>query len=120
MPNLATLLTGTAERHGDRPALKLDDAEITYRALDDASVRVAGLLRERGLQPGGRVGIMLPNVPHFAIAYPREIEEVLYEHPAVSEAAVIAVPDEKMGELPKGPTGNILKREIEVPERVGR
>jgi len=92
--------------------------------------------------------------------YPREIEEVLYEHPAVSEAAVVAVPDEKMGEevgaavvlkqgehageddlrdfvkqrvaaykyprriwfldeLPKGPTGKILKREIEVPERVG-
>jgi long-chain acyl-CoA synthetase len=92
--------------------------------------------------------------------YPREIEEVLYEHPAVQEAAVVAVPDEALGEevgaavvlckdatasaddlkayvkdqvaaykyprriwfvdeLPKGPTGKILKREIEVPERVG-
>ena len=30
--------------------------------------------------------------------YPREIEEVLYEHPAVSEAAVIGVPDDSMGE----------------------
>src|SRR3954467_13552043 len=30
--------------------------------------------------------------------YPREVEEVLYEHPAVSEAAVVGVPDEKMGE----------------------
>ena len=30
--------------------------------------------------------------------YPREIEEVLYEHPAVLEAAVIAVPDEALGE----------------------
>jgi long-chain acyl-CoA synthetase len=30
--------------------------------------------------------------------YPREIEEVLYEHPAVSQAAVVGVPDEKMGE----------------------
>jgi long-chain acyl-CoA synthetase len=92
--------------------------------------------------------------------YPREVEEVLYEHPAVREAAVIGVPDESMGEevgaaialkdgaeatedeirafvkdqvagykyprriwfvdeLPKGPTGKILKREIEAPARVG-
>jgi long-chain acyl-CoA synthetase len=89
--------------------------------------------------------------------YPREIEEVLYEHPAVLEAAVVGVPHDSLGEevgaaitlkdgaeasedelrsfakervaaykyprrvwfvdeLPKGPTGKVLKREIEVPE----
>ncbi|MFD9128376.1 long-chain fatty acid--CoA ligase [Kitasatospora sp. NPDC059571] len=88
--------------------------------------------------------------------YPREIEEVLYRHPAVGEAAVIGVPHPTHGEeiaavvalkpgasaepadlrdfakaevapykyprivrivaaLPKGPTGKILKREIELP-----
>ncbi len=30
--------------------------------------------------------------------YPREVEEVLFEHPAVSEAAVVGVPDEYRGE----------------------
>jgi long-chain acyl-CoA synthetase len=86
--------------------------------------------------------------------YPREVEEVLYEHPDVVEAAVIGVPDEHYGEevaavlalrpdadfdsaalrawakerlsaykvphlfvcvdeLPKGPTGKILKRAID-------
>jgi long-chain acyl-CoA synthetase len=91
--------------------------------------------------------------------YPREIEEVLYEHPAVREAAVVGIPDEALGEevgaavalrdglaatedelrefvrervaaykyprrvwfvaeLPKGPTGKILKREIDVPATV--
>jgi long-chain acyl-CoA synthetase len=30
--------------------------------------------------------------------YPREVEEVLYEHPAVKEAAVIGMPHELLGE----------------------
>jgi fatty-acyl-CoA synthase len=30
-----------------------------------------------------------------------EVENVLYKHPAVSEVAVVAVPDEKWGEIPK-------------------
>jgi long-chain acyl-CoA synthetase len=33
--------------------------------------------------------------------YPADIEEALYSHPAVAEAAVIAEPDEIMGEVPK-------------------
>ena len=33
--------------------------------------------------------------------YPREIEEVLYQHPKISECAVIGVPDESKGEIPK-------------------
>ncbi len=33
--------------------------------------------------------------------YPREVEEVLYQHPAVKEAAVVGVPDEKWVEAVK-------------------
>ncbi|MEA2299919.1 MAG: long-chain acyl-CoA synthetase [Solirubrobacteraceae bacterium] len=88
--------------------------------------------------------------------YPREVEEVLYEHPSVREASVVGIPHDELGEevgaavalrdgaqatedelrdfvrdrvaaykyprrvwfvddLPKGPTGKILKREIEIP-----
>ena len=90
--------------------------------------------------------------------YPREIEEVLYEHPAVREAAVVGIPHPELGEevgaavalrngadateadvrefvrsqvaaykyprrvwfvdeLPKGATGKILKRAIELPQQ---
>jgi len=89
--------------------------------------------------------------------YPREVEEVLYEHPAVAEAAVIGIPHADLGEevgaavklkpgataapaelrtfvrdrvapykyprdvwivpdLPKGPTGKILRREVQPPK----
>src|SRR3954447_8880712 len=67
--NLARILTETAERDGDRTAVKLDDFEANYELLDQGTSRVAGMLREKGLEPGDRVGIMLPNVPHFALAY---------------------------------------------------
>lgn len=33
--------------------------------------------------------------------YPREVEEVLYTHPAVLEAAVVGVPDPSKGQIPK-------------------
>ena len=33
--------------------------------------------------------------------YPREIEEVLFAHPAVAEAAVIGIPDDYWGEVLK-------------------
>jgi len=91
--------------------------------------------------------------------YPREIEEVLHEHPAVAEVAVIGIPHPELGEevaaavalkpggeatpeelrafakqrvaaykyprhvwlvteLPKGPTGKILRRAVRPPEEL--
>src|SRR5512142_2594147 len=67
--NLASILTDSVTRDPDHVAVKLDDVELTYQQLDDAAARVAGLLHERGLSPGDRVGIMLPNVPYFPICY---------------------------------------------------
>src|ERR687888_682052 len=67
--NLATILTDTASAHGDETAFKLDDVELSYSMLDGATAHVAGLLRGKGLEPGDRVGLMLPNVPYFPIIY---------------------------------------------------
>ena len=67
--NLATVLTTTATAQPASVALRLGDQTFTYRDLDLASARVAGLLAERSIGAGDRVGIMLPNVPEFAAAY---------------------------------------------------
>src|SRR5215210_8938914 len=67
--NLATILTETAEKHGDKPAFKLDDVELSYSMLDEGSARVAALLKSKGLDTGDRVGLMMPNVPYFPVIY---------------------------------------------------
>ncbi|KUI05875.1 long-chain fatty acid--CoA ligase [Mycobacterium sp. IS-3022] len=67
--NLAHNLVDAARRQPDSTALRLDEIEMSYRDLDAASARLAGLLVARGLRPGDRVGVMLPNVCHFAVAY---------------------------------------------------
>ncbi|MDX6235601.1 MAG: long-chain acyl-CoA synthetase [Kribbellaceae bacterium] len=67
--NLASHLVGSARTHPDRAALRLGDAAVSYRTLDQGSARMAGLLHHRGVKPGDRVAIMLPNVPEFAVAY---------------------------------------------------
>jgi acyl-CoA synthetase (AMP-forming)/AMP-acid ligase II len=61
MTNLAANLADTTRAHADRTAVRVGDATMTYRELGAVSAAVAGLLRERGLKPGDRVGIMLPN-----------------------------------------------------------
>src|SRR5579859_1196730 len=67
--NLALNLTRTTRAHAGRVAVRVDDATMTYQALDEASARVASLLHERGLKPGDRVGIMMPNVAEVPVAY---------------------------------------------------
>ena len=67
--NLASIVTRSAGRVPDAAAVRLNDTELTYAELDELSARLATLLRRRGLAPGDRVGVMLPNVPEFPIAY---------------------------------------------------
>jgi len=67
--NLAQLFAHTSDKHPDRVALCLGDTTLGYRDLAEASDRMAGLMRARGVAPGDRVGLMVPNVPEFAVVY---------------------------------------------------
>ncbi len=69
MTNLADNLTKTAAKHPDRPAVRLDDSVLSYAELQDAARRVAALLLDRGVGPGDRVGLVLPNVPAFPVLF---------------------------------------------------
>jgi long-chain acyl-CoA synthetase len=67
--NLASNLVNTASDHPGRVSVSVGDTATAYAELDELTARVAGLLRGRGLEPGDRVGIMLPNVAEFAAVY---------------------------------------------------
>ncbi|MFJ7945923.1 AMP-binding protein [Streptomyces sp. NPDC096354] len=41
---------------------------LTYRQLESESARLAGRLDSLGVRPGDRVGVYLPNSPHFVVA----------------------------------------------------
>jgi long-chain acyl-CoA synthetase len=62
-------MTTAASRHGERTAIRQDGVSLSYASLERATGLVAGLLREHDVQPGDRVGVMLPNVAYFPICY---------------------------------------------------
>ncbi|RBY87242.1 long-chain fatty acid--CoA ligase [Blastococcus sp. TBT05-19] len=69
MTNLAQNLLDAAEEAPDWPALRMDDAVLTYREFADAALRVAAALQDRGVGPGDRVGLVLPNVIAFPVVF---------------------------------------------------
>ncbi|GIH06705.1 acyl-CoA synthetase [Rhizocola hellebori] len=79
----------------------LDDPDATAEALHDGWLRTGDL---GWIDAQGYVHICgrardLVIVGGFNV-YPAEIEQALIAHPAVREAAVIGVPDERLGEVP--------------------
>jgi long-chain acyl-CoA synthetase len=67
--NLALNLVATARRIPDHPAAISDLATLTYFELCDAAARFATLLQRKGIGPGDRVGVMMPNIAAVPICY---------------------------------------------------
>jgi amino acid adenylation domain-containing protein len=57
---LQQLLTRSASRYPEKPAVWARNRSLTYRELDQRSNQLAHLLRQRGLKKGDRVGIFFP------------------------------------------------------------
>ncbi|GGL19399.1 FadD3 family acyl-CoA ligase [Nocardia jinanensis] len=81
----------------------LDDPGATAAAVDADGWLHTGDLGS--LDEGGRLKVIGRKKDMYIVggfnAYPAEIEGFLLEHPAVASAAVIGVPDERMGQVGK-------------------
>jgi len=140
MTNLATIVRDARAAHAGLTAVREGDHVLTY---EDGYYYIVDRKKDLIIRGGYNV-------------YPREVEEALYEHPCVAEAAVIGMPHDSLGEevgaavalkpgaevtpeelqafakervaaykyprrvwlvaeLPKGPTGKILRREVRPP-----
>ena len=57
-----------ARDHGDKPALLFKGTTFSYGELEAQSDAFAAALAARGVRPGDRVALLLPNCPQFFIA----------------------------------------------------
>jgi long-chain acyl-CoA synthetase len=67
--NLAVMVAESARRTPGKPAVILGETKISCAQLDAQSDRVAASLTAAGVAAGDRVGLQLPNIPQFVIAY---------------------------------------------------
>jgi long-chain acyl-CoA synthetase len=67
--NLGSILSGSADLHPERVAVRHGERAIRYAELDRAARGVAASLRTRGIAPGESVALLVPNLPEFSIAY---------------------------------------------------
>jgi long-chain acyl-CoA synthetase len=67
--SLVDLLDRSVERFGDLVALDFFGATTSYAQLGDQVSRAAEGLRRRGVGPGDRVALVLPNCPQHVVAF---------------------------------------------------
>ncbi|RUP27258.1 MAG: long-chain fatty acid--CoA ligase, partial [Curvibacter sp.] len=61
------LLEESFRKFADKPFSVCMDVWMSYGELDTLSAALGAWLQSRGLEPGARVAIMLPNIPQFAV-----------------------------------------------------
>ncbi|MBT8233004.1 MAG: AMP-binding protein [Saprospiraceae bacterium] len=67
-PTILEYLKDTCEKYKKKPAFSFMGKEITYGELDKKSTDFGAYLQSRGLEPGDKVAIMLPNLLQYPIA----------------------------------------------------
>src|SRR5262245_36080816 len=67
--NLVTLLKEGAKSHAERPAVIIGDKTLSYGMVLEHAERLSAALGKLGVHRGQSIALLLPNVPHFTIAY---------------------------------------------------
>ena len=65
--SLGQLFEESFKRYANRPFSVCMERWMSYRELDELSAVLGAWLQGKGLAPGARVAIMLPNIPQFAV-----------------------------------------------------
>jgi len=65
--NLLDFFDEKFEQFADWPAFAYMGKTLTYRQLDQLSRRFAAYLQARGLEPGDRIAIMMPNILQYPV-----------------------------------------------------
>lgn len=65
--SLTAMLEESFRKHAAKPYTVCMDRWMSYGQLDSLSSALGAWLQSRGLQPGARVAIMLPNIPQFPV-----------------------------------------------------
>ena len=67
--SLVDMFENTARTYPERPLIDFLGRRYSYAEVVDGAARVATGLARLGYGPGDRIGLFLPNVPHYLAAY---------------------------------------------------
>jgi long-chain acyl-CoA synthetase len=67
-PNVNSVLDDMFEKYGPQKAFSCMGKELTYRQIDQQSRQFGAYLHSRGLQPGDKIALMMPNMLQYPIA----------------------------------------------------
>lgn len=67
-PNLISVFDDIFEKYGPQKAFSCMGKELTYRQIDQQSRQFGAYLHSRGLQPGDKIALMMPNMLQYPIA----------------------------------------------------
>jgi len=107
-------VSAQAERRPDAVAVVFKDARLTYGALEQASNRLAHLLKDAGCERGDRVGLLMPKMPTAIVAMLGALKaDTIYvpmdpASPPARQARVLEVADCRCI-LAAGPVGPMLR-----------